>query len=213
MKQKIVLADDHQLLLEGIKTVVEEIDDAEIIATVNSGTELLNFLHNHRADLVLLDLNMPGHDGLKCLHIIKQLYPSTKVLVLTSYDQPEPVDQVKKLNGNGYLVKNSSSLQLKEAVRTVLEGNTYYSQPEKAQKQLNGTSYFIDDFLKKFQLTKREVDIIRLVCSELSSKQIAAELFLSEFTVNTHRKNIFRKLNIKNVAGLVNFAKENGLLQ
>jgi DNA-binding NarL/FixJ family response regulator len=212
MKQKIVLADDHQLLLEGIKTIVEEIENVEIIGTVNSGTALLTFLNQHKAHLVILDLNMPGKDGLKCLGIIKQLYPSIKVLVLSSYDQPELIEQARDLKAEGYLVKSSSSLELKEAVLNVLDGDTHYPDFQKQKKQELETSYFIDDFVRKFQITKREIDIIRLVCKEMSSKQIAAELFLSEFTVNTHRKNIFRKLNIKNVAGLVNFAQENKLL-
>jgi DNA-binding NarL/FixJ family response regulator len=212
MKQKIVLADDHQLLLEGIKTIVEEIENVEITGTVNSGTALLHFLNQHKAHLVILDLNMPGKDGLKCLGIIKQLYPSIKVLVLSSYDQPELIEQARDLKAEGYLVKSSSSLELKEAVLNVLDGDTHYPDFQKQKKQEQETSYFIDDFVRKFQITKREIDIIRLVCKEMSSKQIAAELFLSEFTVNTHRKNIFRKLNIKNVAGLVNFAQENKLL-
>jgi DNA-binding NarL/FixJ family response regulator len=212
MKQKIVLADDHQLLLEGIKTIIEEIEDTEIIGTANSGTDLLNFLDRHKANLVILDLNMPGKDGLKCLGIIKQLYPTTKVLVLSSYDQPELIEQARELKAEGYLVKSSSSLELKEAVIKVLDGELFFPVPQKQKKQEQESSYYMDDFVRKFQLTKREVDIVRLICNEMSSKQIAAALFLSEFTVNTHRKNIFRKLNIKNVAGLVNFAQENKLL-
>jgi DNA-binding NarL/FixJ family response regulator len=212
MKQKIVLADDHQLLLEGIKTIIEEIEDTEVIATVNSGSALLGLLADQRVSLVILDLNMPGHDGLKCLHKIKRLYSSTKVLVLTSYDQPELIQQVKDLEAEGYMTKNASSAELKEAISCVLEGKKCYPSQDKRSEAPARSAYFVDDFQKKFHLTKREVEIIGLVCREMSSKEIAAALFLSEFTVNTHRKNILRKLDIKNVAGLVNFAKENGLL-
>lgn len=210
MKQKIVLADDHQLLAEGIKPIIEEIENTEIIHIANSGTELLSFLNRNSADLVILDLNIPGQDGLKCLGIIKRHYPSVKVLVLTSYNQAELISEVKKLQADGYMVKSSSSSELKEGITKVLNGSICFPEPVKEQV-VNGASYYIDDFLKKFHLTKREVDIIRLICREMSSKQIAAALFLSEFTVNTHRKNIFRKLDVKNVAGLMNFAKENGL--
>lgn len=211
MRRQVVLADDHQLLAEGIKTILEEIADINIAATLHNGTDLLNFLDKNTADLVVLDLNMPGTDGLKCLNIIKQLYPITKVLVLTSYNQPELIEEVRRLHSDGYIVKHSSSSELKEAVTTVLEGNKYFPKPV-CTSQIDKSSFFFDDFLKKFQLTKREVDIIRLICKEMSSKEIAAELFLSEFTVTTHRKNIFKKLNVKNVAGLMNFAKENQLV-
>jgi len=211
MRRQVVLADDHQLLAEGIKTIVEEIESVVITATVHNGTDLLDFLEKNPVDLVVLDLNMPGIDGLKCLGIIKQLYPGTKVLVLTSYNQPEIIEEVKRLHADGFLVKHSSSNQLKEAVTSVLEGNKYFPLTV-STSQLDKSSFFFDDFLRKFQLTKREVDIIRLICREMSSKEIAAELFLSEFTVTTHRKNIFKKLNVKNVAGLMNFAKENELV-
>lgn len=211
MKRQVVLADDHQLLIEGIRSVIEEIENTSVAATLNSGTELLHYLDKNKADLVILDLNMPGQDGLKCLNIIKQIYPATRVLVLTSYNQPELIEEVRKLKADGYLVKNTSADLLKDVVTRILDGYEYFPAKETTQP-IQETSVFFDDFLRKYQLTRREVDIIRLICREMSSKQIAAELFLSEFTVTTHRKNIFRKLNVKNVAGLMNFARQHQLL-
>lgn len=211
MKTRIILADDHHLLIEGIKTVLEEIPDVEIAATVNNGQELLEKMREITADLVLLDLNMPKLDGLRALQELRKLNAKVKVLVLTNYSQPELMEEVKQLNADGFLVKNSSASELKSAVQRVAAGEKLFSAPQKPSV-LDESSYFFDDFLKKFKLTRREVDIIRLVCREYSSKQIAAELHLSEFTVNTHRKNIQRKLNVKNVAGLVAFAKEHQLV-
>jgi DNA-binding NarL/FixJ family response regulator len=211
MRKTIVLADDHQLLREGVRTILKDLDTIHITAEVTNGTDLLTHLKSHRPDLVLLDLNMPGQDGLNCLSVIKELYPSVKVLVLTNYNQSELIDQVKKMNADGFLVKNSSSAELKEAVVDVLNGHKRFHQSKPVEKS-SEPSHFVDDFSRKYQLTKREIEIIRLICKELSSKEIATELFLSEFTVNTHRKNIFKKLNVKNVAGVVNFAKANNLL-
>jgi DNA-binding NarL/FixJ family response regulator len=162
-------------------------------------------------DLILLDLNMPKLDGMKCLQEIKTEKPQIKVLVLTNYNQPELIGEVRKLKADGFMVKNSTASQLRDIVLRILGGEQLFAEGQKAPV-LDESSYFFDDFLKKFKLTRREVDIIRLVCRELSSKQIAAELHLSEFTVSTHRKNIQRKLNIKNVAGLVAFAKEHQLV-
>ncbi len=211
MKKRIILADDHQLLREGVRTILKDIDSVEIIAEVANGKDLLTLLNSIRPDLVLLDLNMPGQDGLNCLSTIKQLYSSVKVLVLTNYNQPELIEQVRKMNADGFLIKDSSSTELKQVVLDVLNGEKYF-QINKATSEQPRSEHFIDDFTRKYQLTKREIDIIRLICNELSSKEIASELFLSEFTVNTHRKNIFRKLNVKNVAGLMNFAKENNIV-
>jgi DNA-binding NarL/FixJ family response regulator len=211
MTNKIVLADDHQFLLEGIMTVLKELPSLEIVAAVNNGVDLIAAVAKHTPQLVILDLNMPGYDGLQCLQKIKTDAPLIKVLVLTNYNQPELVDEVRKMRADGFLVKNSSAALLKEAIGMILSGQEYF--PDAAElKTVPDDSYFFDDFLKKYQLTKREVGIIRMVCKEMSSKQIADHLFLSELTVNTHRRNILRKLEIKNVAGLINFAKENLLL-
>lgn len=208
---RIILADDHQLFIEGVRTVLADLTDVSVIATVNDGEALMRKVRSEEVDVVLLDLNMPKLDGLKCLKEIKATKPSIKVLILTNYNQPELVDEVRKLEADGFMVKNSSASELRDAVVRIIAGEKLFNEGQKSPV-LDETSYFFDDFLKKFKLTRREVDIIRLVCRELSSKQIAAELHLSEFTVSTHRKNIQRKLNIKNVAGLVAFAKEHQLV-
>jgi DNA-binding NarL/FixJ family response regulator len=211
MQNKIVLADDHQFLLEGITTVLKDMPSVEIAATAQNGFELMDAVAKHKPSLVILDLNMPGFDGLQCLKKIKANYSVTKVLVLTNYSQPELVEEVKKMQADGFLVKNSSATELKETIEIILSGKKYFP-PISELKTIPDDSYFFDEFLKKYQLTKREVEIIRMICREMSTKEIAATLFLSELTINTHRRNVLRKLDVKNVAGLVNFAKENQLL-
>ncbi len=207
---KVVLADDHPFLIEGIQSVVRSIPQVEIAATVTNGFDLMETMLRVNPDLVLLDLNMPGYDGLQCLEKIKSGFSSTKVLILTSYSQPELIEELRRKQADGYLIKDSTAQQLKDAITSVLAGQKHF--PTLTQKAESGVSFFFDDFLKKFSLTKREVDIIRLICAEMSSKEIASKLFLSELTITTHRRNIFRKLDVKNVAGLMNFAKENRLI-
>ncbi|MDB5199773.1 MAG: response regulator containing a CheY-like receiver domain and an DNA-binding domain [Chitinophagaceae bacterium] len=210
MKHKIVLADDHQFLMEGIISVLKDIPDIEIVATAQNGFELMDVVEQHRPGLVILDLNMPGYDGLQCLKKIKSSYAKTKVLVLTNYSQPELIEEVMRMEADGYVIKNSSSSELKHAIGDILKDKKYFPV-QSIQKILPDDSYFFDEFLKKYQLTKREVEIIRMVCKEMSTKKIAKDLFLSELTVNTHRRNIFKKLDVKNVAGLINFARKNQL--
>lgn len=211
MMYKIVLADDHQFLLEGIQAVLKGMPEIEIAATAQNGYELMDAVAQHKPALVVLDLNMPGYDGLQCLQKIKTKHTGIKVLVLTNYNQPELVEEVKKMQADGYLLKNSSAIQLKSAIKEIIDGKKHFPSASEL-KTVPDDSYFFDDFLKKYQLTKREVEIIRMVCREMSTKEIAASLFLSELTINTHRRNILRKLEVKNVAGLINFAKQNQLL-
>jgi DNA-binding NarL/FixJ family response regulator len=210
-KYKVILADDHQFLVEGLLSILKDEPSFEIVATAQNGFELIDAVLRHSPDLVILDMNMPGYDGLQCLDRIKADIPKTKVLVLTNYNQPELVSEVKKRKAEGYLIKNSSANELTEVILKILDGQTHFPAPGQL-KTISDDSFFLDDFLKKYQLTKREVEIIRLVSQELSNKEIADKLFLSELTIKTHRRNILRKLDIRNVAGLVNFAKENGLL-
>jgi DNA-binding NarL/FixJ family response regulator len=209
-KNSIVLADDHPFLLEGIANILKGQPQLEIVATVKDGFELMKIMPVQNPDIVLLDLNMPGYDGLQCLQKIKEAYPLTKVIVLTSYNQPELIEEIKKLKGDGYVVKDASAQQLLEAIANVTEGKKYF--PEPSGRSREESAFFVDGFLKKYSLTKRELDIIRLVCREMSTREMAAELFLSELTINTHRRNILRKLDLKNVAGLVNFAKQHQLI-
>lgn len=208
---KIIIADDHQFLLDGIIAVLKDIPDVEIVATAQNGFELMDAVAKEKPSLVILDLNMPGYDGLQCLRKIKANYTEVKVMVLTNYNQPTVVEEVKKMKADGYLIKNSSATELKEAVIKILAGEKHFPDFSELGK-LPEDSYFFDDFLKKFQLTKREVDIIRLIGGEMSTKEIASSLFLSELTINTHRRNILRKLEIKNVVGLMNFARQHHLL-
>lgn len=202
---RIIIADDHQLLIDGLTAVLQTESQWKVLEAVNNGQQLLDRLANAGADLVLLDLNMPKLDGIQTLTILRKRYPDVKVLVITNYHQPQLQSEIRKLGAAGYLLKNISADLLKAAITTVLEGGTCfddYTTPPPASDE-----WFPDDFMKKYQLTRREVEIVRLIGRELSTKEIADQLFLSELTVATHRKNIMRKLEVKNTAGVVNFAR------
>jgi len=210
MLYRLIIADDHQLLIDGLSAVLSTNTDWELLPAVNNGRELLHVLEKERVDLVLLDLNMPQLDGVKALSVIKRNYPGMKVLVLTNYGQPQLQAEIRKAGAEGYLLKNSPAALLREVIQLILQGGIYYAEAE--ENAAEESTWFLDDFMKKYQLTRREVEIIKMIGQELTSKEISDRLYISEFTVSTHRKNILRKLNLKNTAGVVNFARENSLI-
>ena len=210
MPVQIIIADDHPLIVEGIRMVLDEMKNIRLIKRVCNGRQLIDELRNNVADMVLLDLNMPKPDGIECLKIIKTDFPKVKVIVLTNYNQPELIKEIKELGAWGFLLKNDSTTRLKEAINTVLKGNTWF--PVADDSRSGNSPFFTDGFMKKYQLTKREVEIIRMIVAEVPTREIGEKLFVSEFTINAHRRNICRKLNVHTPVGLINFAKEPGLV-
>src|SRR6478672_7725680 len=189
---RLIIAEDHQLLIEGLISILTEVEDLVLLDPVNDGIKLIKSLRSNPADMVLLDLNMPNMDGIKTLEVIKREFPKVRVIVLTNYNQTQLVDKIKKLGANGYILKSSASTVLKEAIAKVAGGESYFEQS--LDSEVDSNHFFIDDFMKKFRLTRREVEIIKMIERELTSKEISDNLFISEFTVGTHRKNIMRKL-------------------
>lgn len=206
---KIFIADDHQILIDGIIAFFNELEDFEVIGHANDGLILLQEIATKRPDVILLDLNMPKMDGLLTLKHLKENYPLVKVIILSNYNQSHLIKEAKALGANGYVLKNGSKTDLLNAIEHTQKGKLYF--PDEAEPLASNHLVFTDEFMKKHHLTKREVEIIRLVCSELNSKEIADKLFIAEFTVTTHRRNILSKLVLKNTAALINFAKQNGI--
>ncbi|HEY5465199.1 MAG TPA: response regulator transcription factor [Hanamia sp.] len=208
--KRIIIADDHPLFLEGLHSVLEKIKGVDLLATVTNGRQLIDCLQQYNPDIVLLDLNMPRLDGIETLKILKSQFPKIRVIVLTSYYQPELKREIKLLGADGYLSKNSSANLIEEAIKTVAAGNTWFT--DDSPVEASPSPFFIDDFMKKYQLTKREVEIIRMIVAGIPTREIGERLFVSEFTINAHRRNICRKLNVHTPVGLINFAKEQGLV-
>ncbi|GLU52127.1 response regulator transcription factor [Dyadobacter frigoris] len=209
MSIKIIIADDHPMLVDGILGVIREMEIVELADSASNGRHLIARLRQTHFDIVLLDLNMPQLDGIETLKIIKKEFIKVKVIVFTSYGQPELLREIKKLDAEGYLVKNCSSVELKEAISAVAGGAKWFKGvPSNTVSEV----YNRDDFLKKYQITQREVEILRNIAEGYTSKEIGEKLFISEFTINAHRRNICRKLNIYTSVGLLNFVRKNGLI-
>ena len=211
MATRILIADDHPLLVDGLRRMLEETGGMQVLEPVGSGRLLLARLRENPVDLVLLDLQMPQLDGLETLRILREEFPGVKVLIFTNYNQPKLIREARSLGARGYLSKSCTSQMLKEAIARVAGGGSWFPE-EDEPGALTGKTDFTDDFMRKYQITTREVEILRKIARGYTSREIGEQLFVSEFTVNAHRRNICRKLDVHTPAGLVSFAKEHGLV-
>ena len=205
---RILIADDHQMFREGMRSLIDGIDNLEVIGEAATGEETLEFLKQHSTDIVLLDYNMPNLTGLETVIQIKKQNISVKIIMLTMHNKREIIRDVQKAGVNGYLLKDSSREQLIEAITTVQLGEPYFI--DEIQDALVD-SYRIPFEKKVIRLTPREKDVLKLICEEYTTHEIADKLFISVNTVETHRKNLFSKTGVKNGIGLVKFALTNGL--
>jgi DNA-binding NarL/FixJ family response regulator len=212
-KIKVFIADDHPVLVQGIEKHLNADGRFWVIGTSSNGNALLNDKALRLSDVLLLDLNMPHINGLECISALKGESLSPKIIVHTSYDSIQLIKDCQKRGADGYMIKTSELDVLTNTIMQVASGKKVF--PEAAQVNISSeTFYLYDNFLKKFKLTKREVEIIRLICKKLKTKEIASVLNISEFTVSTHRKNINFKLGIKDsLIELFDFAQKNGLLE
>lgn len=210
---RVIIADDHPLIVKGITEILEQNERFVITASYNDGATLMQSTILPDADVLLLDLNMPGKDGLQVLEEIKAMKLNVHILVLTSYLSKELAEQCQTAGANGYILKSDNLDRLAENILDVMDGKTVFPDFSKKTEEDPSEFTFMDEFLKKYNLTKRETEVIQMVCKGYNSKEIADQLYLSSFTVQTHRRNIFRKLNIEgNTIALYKFASAHGLL-
>lgn len=206
---RLLLADDHPLLLDGLVRILSELPDIEVLTSLSNGHQVIDYLYKNAVDILLLDLNMPKMDGLSALKIIHKDFPNLKVIVFTSYDHTHLMREAQTLGAVGYLLKTSTASNLKMAVQAVMAGHTWFPKLEKNTPLSEPLS---DDFMRKFQLTPREIEIVRLVAQGKTTKQISEQLIVSEFTINAHRRNIARKTGIDTPLGLLHFAQDQKLI-
>ena len=198
---KIVLVDDHQIVLDGLKSLLDADNTFEVLAAVSSGEQALIALAKNQPHILLSDFSLPGINGLELATIVKEKYPSIKRVLLSMHDEAHLIRQIMKTGVDGYLLKSIQQVELKQALRQIYSGLPYVS-PEITKMILTDLSAEKKDEL----LTERELEILKLIVKEYSNKAIAEKLFISERTVETHRKNIFRKTNTGSLVGLVKFA-------
>ncbi|HEX6429617.1 MAG TPA: response regulator transcription factor [Niastella sp.] len=199
---KIIIADDHTLFADGLEQIVHSMKGFEVIGKVTDGKLLLQKLNTTVPDMILLDINMPHLDGIATCMKIAALRPEIKIVFISMFYNAQILEQVKQIGATGFIMKDVTAPALKEALITIRDGSPVFLLPE--DKHRSDYNFAIkDQLLVKYKLTPREQEIIRLIKEGNATKQIASILELSIYTVETHRKNINRKLNVQNTAELI----------
>lgn len=214
-KIKVHIADDHMVLIDGIKAVLKTEEEIEVVGSSLNGEDVLEWYNTNESDVLVLDINMPKVDGIKVLQEFKKRDSKPHIVVLSSYDDQKLVKEVLKIGADGFLAKKCAGEQIVEAIRTVSRGERYFTEniQQKMVSLLSGGSNGKSQDGTFFSsLTERETDVLKLIAQEYNTKEIAGQLFISVNTIETHRKNLIRKLNVKNVVGLAIYAHRNQLV-
>lgn len=209
-KIKLGIVDDHQIVIDGLKSLLHGHDQFEVLIECTQPVQMPDLIRKKNIDILLTDVMMPGMNGAELAKTVHQQFPEIKILALSMSGQGDLVNQmINDADISGYVLKNIGKKELVRALEKISGGGIYFSE-EVLEEMTRASDRKKEN--EEVNLTAREIEIIRLIEKELSNKQIAEQLFLSERTVETHRKNIFRKTNTASVIGLVKYAYEHKLI-
>ncbi len=209
----ILLADDHKIIRDGISSLLSKEKDMQVIGEASTGEEVLEFARQHKIDVIILDIDMGKPNGIEITSILKTKYPEINILILSMLGLHDFIIQALEAGANGYILKNAGKDELLTAIKSVAQGDSYFSKevsssiieqlhrPKASQKKI-----------ADIPLSPRELEVLKLITQEFSNQEIAKELFISVRTVDTHRRNLLEKLNLKNNVGLAKYAMGKGLV-
>lgn len=208
----VLIADDHALFIEGLTALLNDAPHIRFVGVASNGQEALQLAEEYpAADLMIMDLSMPVMDGIQATKELKKRKCRIPILALTQNDDGGSVSRAMKAGMSGYILKTASRIEFVEAIQSVASGEQYFS--ERAKDALIFTMTGRESLNGPVLLTKREKEILRLIADEMTTNEIAEKLFISSYTVETHRKNLIQKLGVRNIAGLVRYAVERGLME
>jgi DNA-binding NarL/FixJ family response regulator len=211
---RVFITDDHEIYLEGLSLLLSKQDGIEVIGTAATGKELLGQVQDLKADVLLLDVYLPDLGEEEILQQIRATRPDLRIIYLTLLRGTRYIHKLSKYNIQGYVLKNASLDELMQALKVVHEGGTFFSKDihiGDRDEDFRNTITIEDKQIDEI-LSRRELEVLRLICKEYSNAEIAEKLFLSVSTVETHRKNLIAKLGVNNTVGLVKFALRNNLI-
>lgn len=212
---KVIIVDDHEIILESLSMLLASIPKVEIKATFTEGDEALEYLTQNTVDIVVSDYDMPLMNGLELTFKIREVAPKVKVLMLTVSEEVSVIRDAFKAGVAGYVMKKASRKELQTALETISSGRRFFSDSvifELLNPDTSANQIISGDDFQTVALTNREIEIIKLIAEEMSSVEIGEKLFISPATVETHRHNVLKKLNVRNSVGVVKYAIQAGLL-
>jgi len=207
-KIRIIIVDDHQLIVDGMKALLAGEDDLQVVGEASNGKEALKLLELVETDLALLDIDMPVMNGIDTAKQLRKLYPDLSIIILSMHAEQGLVKNLVEIGADGYLLKNSSRDEVMEAILKVTKGEKYFST-EVTMSLLNKSAGSRNQ-TESIRLTERESEILTLIAEGFTNKEIGDQLFISHRTVDTHRTNLMKKLEVNNLAGLISYALKNG---
>lgn len=213
---KLMLVDDHSIVRNGIRSLLEQVEDFEIIDEATDGEEALEKLKNHQPDIIMMDISLPGMSGIQTTQVVSRLYKNVRTLMLSMHNNEDYIMRSVEAGAYGYILKDSSSDEMIKALQTIHSGEKYFSSPV-ANIILNGYMSQLkktdkNSRLRRSKLSKKEKEILQFLVDGMSSREIAEKLQLSVRTVDNHRANMMRRLQVKNAAELVKMAVEEKLI-
>ena len=213
MTYNLIIADDHKMFIDGVLSILKDAQEFSVKTTAKNGAQVVKYLDINGVDdlhLLITDLTMPEMGGIELNKIVKEKYPDLKTLVVSMHIDGEMIDKLIRNNVDGYVPKNAEKEELLEAMRTIVKGDKYFS-PE--VKRAYTDAMFESKKTAEVSLTEREKEVLKLIAEENTTQEIADKLFLSKHTIESYRKNLISKLQVKNLAGLTKHAIKMGLLE
>jgi DNA-binding NarL/FixJ family response regulator len=206
---KVAIVDDHKLFRQGLAVILAAKDTIQVVEKYESALDLLKYIQHLQVDVILMDIDMPGMDGISATTEVLKIRPDIKVVILSMHLNSVKIQEAIAVKVKGYLLKTSSDVEVVEAIESVMNGTDYFSKEAQAE--------LIDSYRRKedpdyVELTKREIDILRVGCHQMNSQEIADKLFISKHTAETHRRNLLSKTDCKNSVGLVKYAMDHGYI-
>ncbi|MBI3136315.1 MAG: response regulator transcription factor [Bacteroidetes bacterium] len=216
-KKRVLLVDDHQLIIDGLRGFIEAAPAYAVVGEANTGTEAVRLAAVLNPDVILMDIEMPEMSGIQACQEIKKTMPDVKIIIVSMHHEKQLIKKLIDLGADGYLLKNSQQQEVMDALEKVLRNQSYFSQDVTLslldKSNSKNASTHSSAVLHVSQLTEREIEILKLVAQGMTNKEIGDSLNISHRTVDTHRTNLMKKLEVTNVAGLIRFAFKNGLIQ
>lgn len=211
MPIRVVLADDHEIFLDGLTSMLQKQPDIDIVGNACNGKELISITEKLQPDIVITDIKMPGIDGIEATRVLTKKFPEIKIIGLSMFDQEGPIIEMLEAGGKGYLQKNADKNEIIEAIKAVNAHSVFYCRHTTAQfaRLIIESKFSPYNDNKGPTFSEREIEIIKLLCEGYSNWEIADKLYFTKRTAENYRERIFKKMNVKNSAGLVIYAIKN----